>query len=181
VKCEQFRRPFGAEISLTIRIPSVSGPDVCFACISIPDSSIGLTAPRDQYNRWVTRQPDSFEDVPDTNFTIVEKSVRFRAKVTKLRIKRVTREARVRKTPTNALAVDQCSTGRFISKQPESTDLDLSSPLAPTLSNSSPYYIRLPGFEDIDRLSREGLTNSSIPVCPRLPGLDPSTKSPLGA
>jgi hypothetical protein len=182
VKCEQFRRLFGAEVSLTIIIPSASGPDVRFAYFSNPDSTMGLTAPADQYDRSSILQPDSFEEVTDSEgSSTVENSDRSRAKVTKIRIKRVMKEARVRKTPTNALAVDQCLTGRFTSKQPESTDLDLTLPLAPTLSNSSPHRIKLPGFEDIDRLSREGLTNSSIPISPRLLGLGLSTKFPLGA
>jgi hypothetical protein len=173
VKCEQFRRLFGAEVSLTISIPSTSGPEVHFAYFSKPDSTNGLSAPAGQYHRSTILKPDSFEDVTDSEgSSIVENSVIPRAKVTKIRIKRVTRDARLRKVPVNA--VDQGLAERFTFKQPEFRDFDSSS-----LSNpSSLHHIKLPGFEIIDRLSRESLTNPSTPLSLRLPSLDPSTNFP---
>lgn len=179
VKCEQFRRLFGAEISLTINIPSASGPDVYFAYFSNPEHARRSTVPAGQHRISTILQPDSFEDVPDSKgSSTVDNSVKPRAKAPKIRIKPVTREERARIVPTNAPG--EGLTERSTSKQPASRAVD--STLLPRLHNpSSQHHINLPGFEVIDRLSRENLANCSIPAILRLPNLDPSTKTSFGA
>jgi hypothetical protein len=171
VKCEQFRRLFGAEVSLTIIIPSACGPEVRFAYFSNPDSTMGSTTPADQYHRSTILQPDSFEEVIDSEgSSMVDNSVTPRAKVTKIRIKRF-REARLRKVATSSIG--QGLIERFTSEQPKSMDFNTSLPLASTQSNpSSPHRAKLPGFEVLDRLSRESLKNPSVQVSLRFPCRD---------
>lgn len=82
---------------------------------------MGLTTPVDQYHRSTILQPDSFEEVIDSEGSrTVENSVTPCAKVTKIRPKQVTRQARLRKVAT--CTVDQSLIERLTSEQLESTD-----------------------------------------------------------